>query len=96
MQEWLEVSTLSFDWIRNLWFYTDPEIRVTSYALVAVFVSEDCGRDVFFAPQNRLEEAHLLSILLDEDECSFVKEQVRHSSSSPVFYTNFHCRYAMF
>lgn len=73
----MEISTLSFDWIRNLWFYSDPEIRVTSYALVAIFVSEDCGRDVFFAPQNRLEETHLLSILLDEDECSLVKEQVK-------------------
>lgn len=49
---------------------------MTSYALVAVFVSEDCGRDVFFAPQSRLEETHLLGILLDEDECSLVKEQV--------------------
>ena len=73
----MEISTLSFDWIRNLWFYSDPEIRVTSYALVAIFVSEDCGRHVFFAPQNRLEETHLLSILLDEDECSLVKEQVK-------------------
>lgn len=69
---------------------------MTSYALVGVFVSEDCGRDVFFAPQHRLEEAHLFGILLDEDECSFVKEQVRDSSSFPVFDMNIHCRYAMF
>ena len=63
--------------MRNLWFSTDTEIRVTSYALTAVFVSDECGRDILFSPQNRLEEAHLLAIILDENECSFVKEQVK-------------------
>ena len=63
--------------MRNLWFYTDIEIRATSYALTAVLVSDDCGRDVLFSPQHRLDEAQLLAILLDEDECSLVKEQVR-------------------
>ncbi len=77
MQEWLEISTLSFDWLRNLWFYTDIEIRATSYALTATFANDDCGRDILFSPQNRLEEAHLLAIILDEDECSLVKEQVK-------------------
>ena len=78
MQEWLEISPTSFDWLRNLWFYTDIEIRATSYALTSIFLSENYGRDAFFSPQNRLEEGNLLAILLDEDECSLVKEQVNH------------------
>ena len=69
---------------------------MTSYALVAVFVSEDCGRDVFFAPQHRLEETHLLGILLDEDECSLVKEQVKTISSLSIFSISSLSRYAMF
>ncbi|CAF2641946.1 unnamed protein product [Rotaria sp. Silwood2] len=76
LQEWLETSRTSFDWLRNLWFYTDIEIRVTSYALTAMFIADESGRDILFSSQNRLEEAQLLAIILDEDECSFVKEQV--------------------
>ncbi|CAF1556450.1 unnamed protein product, partial [Adineta ricciae] len=75
-QEWLELSRTTFDWLRSLWHSTDTEIRATSYALTAVLVSDEHGRDVFFSLQNRLEEAHLLGIILDEDECSLVKEQV--------------------
>ncbi|CAF1083476.1 unnamed protein product [Rotaria sp. Silwood1] len=76
LQEWLETSRTSFDWLRNLWFYTDIEIRVTSYALTAIFIANESGRDILFSSQNRLEEGQLLAIILDEDECSFVKEQV--------------------
>ncbi|UJR37939.1 hypothetical protein I4U23_030624 [Adineta vaga] len=76
LQEWLEMSRTSFDWLRHLWFSTDTEIRATSYAITAVLISDECGRDIFFAPQNRLEEGHLIGIILDEDECSLVKEQV--------------------
>ena len=73
----MEISRVSFDWLRNLWIYTDIEIRITSYALTAIFVTDECGRDILFSPQNRLEESHLIAIMLDEDECSFVKEQVK-------------------
>lgn len=71
------MSRTTFDWLRSLWHSSDTEIRATSYALTAVLVSDDCGRDIFFSLQNRLEEAHLVGIILDEDECSLVKEQVR-------------------
>ncbi|CAF3588391.1 unnamed protein product, partial [Adineta steineri] len=76
LQEWLELSRTTFDWLRNLWFSSDTEIRVTSYALTSILISDECGREIIFSPQNRLEEGHLLGILLDEDECSLVKEQV--------------------
>ncbi|CAF1410192.1 unnamed protein product [Rotaria magnacalcarata] len=76
LQEWLEATRTSFDWLRNLWSYKDTEIRVTSYALTAIFIMDDSGRDILFSTQNRLEEAQLLTILVDEDECSLVKEQV--------------------
>jgi hypothetical protein len=36
---------------------------------------------MLFSSENRLEEAHLLAIILDEDECSFVKEQVKNTFS---------------
>ena len=51
---------------------------MTSYALTAVFIADECCRDILFSPQNRLEESHLLAIILDDDECSFVKEQVNY------------------
>ncbi|CAF4086437.1 unnamed protein product [Rotaria sordida] len=76
LQEWLETSRTSFDWLRNLWFYTDIEIRITSYALTGIFIADEFGRDILFSSQNKLEEAQLLAIILDENECSFVKEQV--------------------
>jgi hypothetical protein len=73
---------LFFDWLRSLWFDTDIEIRTTSYALTAIIISDDSGRDIFSSPQSRLEETHLLAIVLDEDECSLVKEQVKDFSES--------------
>ena len=51
---------------------------MTSYALAAIFVSDERAREILFSSQNRLEEAHLLAIILDEDECSLVKEQVKN------------------
>lgn len=51
---------------------------------------------MLFSIQNRLEEiAHLLTIILNEDECSLVKEQVRKDLVSNF---SFECkfRYAMY
>ena len=58
----------------------DIEIRIISYALTAVFATESCGRDLLFISPHRLDEGHLFAILLDEDECSAVKEQVTSNS----------------
>lgn len=85
----MEITSSSFDWLRNLWFYTDIEIRATSYAITAVLLSESCGRDALFSVQNRLEEGNLLAILLDEDECSLVKEQVSYAFFSYKNHSNF-------
>jgi len=87
----LEITSSSFDWLRNLWFYTDIEIRATSYAITAVLLSESCGRDALFSVQNRLEEGNLLAILLDEDECSLVKEQVSYAFFFYKNHSNFVC-----
>ena len=73
----------------------DIEIRIISYALTAIFVTESCGRDLLFISPHRLDEGHLFGILLDEDECSAVKEQVTASALSDLRFDRSTFRCAM-
>jgi len=63
---------------------SDSTIKIS---LLSFKISRCFYRDLSFVLQNRLEKTHLLSIMLDEDKCSLVKEQVKKTIfNKHVFY----------